>query len=90
MNSVEGHRVMLDAQEKRTKAIDILKNKMFDLMCDYIEYSTCADEPHIKSCQEKAKKIWEELCWRYQDLEMFRWDFEEDWDLNYDDYGLET
>ena len=78
----------LDAQEKRSQAIEILKDKMLELTCDYIENSTCADEPHIKSCQEKAKKIWEQLCWRYQDLQTFLYDFERDWDINFNDYDI--
>jgi hypothetical protein len=54
--------IKLDAQEKRARAIEILKDKMFELVCDYIVYSTCADDPHIKSCQEKAKRHGITIC----------------------------
>ena len=35
------------------------------------------------------KQISEELCWRFQDYEVFMYDYQKDWDLNYQDYGLD-
>lgn len=79
----------LDAKEDRIKALKILKDKMFGLTIDYIEYSTCDHPAHIKECKEKADKIWEEMIYRWQDYDVFMYDFQQDWDLNYQDYGLD-
>ena len=34
-------------------------------------------------------KIWEEMVWRWQDYEVFKYNFQQDWSLNYQDYGLD-
>ena len=79
----------LDAKEDRIKALKVLRNKMFNLTIDYIEYSTCDHPAHMKECNEKVHKLWEEMIWRWQDYQVFMYDFQQDWDLNYQDYGLD-
>lgn len=79
----------LDAKEERRKALEVLRDKMLNLTIDYIEYSTCDHPAHMKECKEKASKLWEELCWRKQDYDVFMYDYQKDWDLNYQDYGLD-
>ena len=80
----------LDTQEKRAKGIEIVKDKMFNLLIDYMDY--CFDDHPSRDSirKEKIDELWVNLCLRKQDYEAFMWDYEKDWDLNYDDYGLET
>ena len=83
-------KIKLDAQEKRAKGIEIVKDKMFNLLIDYMDY--CFDDHPSRDNirKEKIDELWVKLCLRKQDYEAFMWDYEKDWDLNYDDYGLET
>lgn len=78
----------LDAQEKRAKALEYLKDRMLELVNDYVEYISDDHPARIESSKEKAQKIWEEICWRKQDYDVFICDFEKDWDLNYNDYNI--
>lgn len=78
----------LDAQEKRIKALGVLKDKMIELVSNYVE--CCGDDHPARqeSNKEKQWTLWKEICWRKQDYDTFMLDYEKDWELNYNDYGI--
>jgi hypothetical protein len=80
----------LDAKEERKKALEKIRDIIFRLTIDYVEKMEVDHPAHIKEAREKANKIWEELCWRKQDYDVFMYDYKQDWDLNYNDYGLDN
>lgn len=78
----------LDAHEDRQKALEILRDRIFALTWWYNE-CICDDHPvRQKNNKEEMRQVAEELCWRFQDYEALMYDFQRDWDLNYQDYGL--
>lgn len=79
----------LDAPEDRRKALEFLRDRIFALVWWYNE-CLCDDHPvRQRKNKEEMKQISEELCWRFQDYEVFMYDYQKDWDLNYQDYGLD-
>ena len=79
----------LDAKEERLKALEVLKEKMLLLVDDYIGYATCDHPSHMKESRKKADELFMEMVYRRQDFEVFMYDYQKDWDLNYQDYGLD-
>ena len=79
----------LDAKEQRLKALEVLKEKMLLLVDDYIGYATCDHPAHMKESRKKADELFIEMVYRRQDFEVFMYDYQKDWDLNYQDYGLD-
>jgi hypothetical protein len=79
----------LDAHEDRRKALEFLRDRIFSLVWWYNK-CLCDDHPvrHRKN-KEEMRQIFDELCWRFQDYEVFMYDYQKDWDLNYQDYGLD-
>ena len=47
---------MLDAKDKRRKALEILRDKMLILLINYIEEVYCDHPAYMKESQENAKK----------------------------------
>ena len=79
----------LDAKDARRKALEALRDKCFSLLSDWFDW-LCADYPkHQKERKEKLGEIRMQMICRMQDYNVFMWDFEKDWDLNYQDYGLD-
>jgi hypothetical protein len=79
----------LDAHEDRKKALESLRDRIFSLVWWYNECLLDDHPVRQKKNKEEMKQVSEELCWRFQDYEAFMYDFQKDWDLNYQDYGLD-
>ena len=78
----------LDNKEERRKALEILREIVFNLNVDRWNWMLADHPKHLKDRKENLKRIEEEIVYRMQDYDVFMYDFEEDWDLNYQDYGL--
>ena len=79
----------LDAYEDRKKALEFLRDRIFSLVWWYNECLLDDHPVRQKKNKEEMKQVSDELCWRFQDYETFMYDFQKDWDLNYQDYGLD-
>jgi hypothetical protein len=78
----------LDNKEERKKALEILREIVFNLNVDRWNWLLADHPKHLKDREENLKRIDEEIVYRMQDYDVFMYDFEKDWDLNYQDYGL--
>ena len=79
----------LDAHEDRKKALEKVRDRIFALA---LWRNECLNDDHPvrrKQNEDELKQVGEELCWRFQDYDAFMYDFQKDWDLNYQDYGLD-
>ena len=79
----------LDAPEDRRKALAVLKEKLLLLIEDWWDIQLIDHPVHLKEKEERSDKNYEELIFRMQDYEVFMYDYQKDWDLNYQDYGLD-
>ena len=75
-----------DAMPERTKALRIVRDKMFALLLDYIDAKNVDHPAHLEEAGQQAKELWEKIIYRWQDYGTFMYDKKEDWDLNYDNY----
>jgi hypothetical protein len=78
----------LDNKEERKKALEILREIVFNLNVDRWNWLLADHPKHLNDREENLKRIDEEIVYRMQDYDVFMYDFEKDWDLNYQDYGL--
>lgn len=79
----------LDAKETRRKALESLRDKCLLLMSEWFDWIGADHPKDRKEREEKLDKINKEMICRMQDYNVFMWDYENDWDLNYQDYGLD-
>lgn len=77
---------ILDAQKERNRKFEIAKEKLLDLTEEYLNCMTDDHPARRKQNQEKSHKLFYEMWYRLCDIDVFRYDMRNDWELNYDDY----
>ena len=81
----------LDAKNDRVNALLKLKEHVFNLCVERWQHlqGIYSHFKHAESEQNKFDECNDELVKRFQDYDQFMYDYQGDWDLNYQDYGLD-
>lgn len=76
----------LDDREIRIKNIEVIKNRVWELQRDAYNLELHLTNFYKGKEQDEArlKEMYNEICWRIQDYEVFINDYKKNWDLNYE------
>lgn len=67
------------------KMMNFVQEKIAESVDNYFDYVGHAQDIHPYS-KEKEQKLYDEMCWRWQDYNEVKYDPKDNWDLNFDDY----
>ena len=80
----------LDCIDERMRNIEYIKNRILTLQLSIFDFETHTQDIQQKEKLEEALKQVEdwkgEIISRLQDYEAFRYDYKQNWNLNYNDY----
>ena len=77
---------LYDKSQKREHMVRVCEMKLCEA---FNNYCSCISDSHKNSIKKKMDDYYNESVQRGCDLEALRYDSEEDWDLNYNDYDEE-